>query len=461
MPFKLSRSFPPRALAVAALLAPALVLAESPPSLDELTPDWLELSVVQRTRFEVLDGQFRVGRTDDDSLLLLRTLVHPRFRLGKRATLGIELQDSRVFFEREQTPLGTSLVNAVEPLRAYLQLRGKARDGSWTVDAGRITLDVGSRRFVARNRYRNTINSFTGVDARWQREQNLLRAFFLLPHQRRPTELDALRRNGVRVDEETSDVRFAGLFASGALSPRDRWEAFLFRLEESDSPRRATRNRRLTTPGFRLLRTPLAKSWDYVVEVGVQTGTSRESRLSDEELDHRAYFVHGEVGHTFDAAWSPRLALQFDVASGDEDPNDLSKERFDTLYGARRFDFGPTGIYGPFSRSNLVSPGLRLQLKPGPGMTGFVAYRIFELESATDVWGPASLRDTSGQSGRSLGSQLEARWRKSLQSDWLPGKLGLEFGALRRWGGTFQEGVLDADQPVDSNYGYVQTTWSF
>ena len=38
--------------------------------------------------------------------------------------------------------------------------------------------------------------------------------------------------------------------------------------------------------------------------------------------------------------------------------------RFDTLYGARRFDFGPTSIYGPFIRSNLNSPALRLFFKP-------------------------------------------------------------------------------------------------
>ena len=66
--------------------------------------------------------------------------------------------------------------------------------------------------------------------------------------------------------------------------------------------------------------------------------------------------------------WSPRLIFQYDYASGDDDPNDADNNRFDTLYGARRFDFGPTGIYGPFARANLSTPGMRIKLKPAANM---------------------------------------------------------------------------------------------
>lgn len=58
-----------------------------------------------------------------------------------------------------------------------------------------------------------------------------------------------------------------------------------------------------------------------------------------------AYFEGLEVGYTFVEVWSPRFASQLDYARGDSSPNDGENNRFDTLYGARAFDFGATGIY--------------------------------------------------------------------------------------------------------------------
>jgi hypothetical protein len=59
------------------------------------------------------------------------------------------------------------------------------------------------------------------------------------------------------------------------------------------------------------------------------------------DLDHDAEFYHWEIGYAFNAAWSPVLLLQFDSASGDEDPFDNRNDGFDTLFGERRFDFAP------------------------------------------------------------------------------------------------------------------------
>ncbi len=50
---------------------------------------------------------------------------------------------------------------------------------------------------------------------------------------------------------------------------------------------------------------------------------------------------------------------------------------FDTLFGARRFDFGPAGIFGPFARNNINAPGTRLLVIPHRILTTFVAYRAW------------------------------------------------------------------------------------
>ena len=142
------------------------------------------------------------------------------------------------------------------------------------------------------------------------------------------------------------------------------------------------------------------------------------------DLRHNARFLHFEVGYAFDAAWSPNLLFQYDRASGDESPSDDGNERFNTLFGDRRFDFGPTGIYGPFQRSNLETPGLRLTFTPNARWQGMLSYRSFRLAAERDAWVGVGLRDPSGQPGRSLGRQLEGSFTWAA----LPDRLSFEAG---------------------------------
>ena len=97
--------------------------------------------------------------------------------------------------------------------------------------------------------------------------------------------------------------------------------------------------------------------------------------------------------------WSPRLAVEYDYASGDNNPKDNKDQRFDTLYGARRFDFGPTGIYGAFSRSNINTPGLPHQRFARSDVQVSLSHRIFWLASETDCWGGATYRHQPYSSG--------------------------------------------------------------
>ena len=85
-------------------------------------------------------------------------------------------------------------MNAAELLRAYLEYQGAGPGaGTLRLRGGRITMDVGSRRFVARNRFRNTINGFTGFDAQWSSDEgHTLRAFYTLPVQ---AQADRTRRS--------------------------------------------------------------------------------------------------------------------------------------------------------------------------------------------------------------------------------------------------------------------------
>jgi hypothetical protein len=454
---------------VFALLVAASVSARAEWTLnDAIMPDGISLTVKHRTRYEFLNDEFRIGRSGDTDVVAFRTLVHGRLDLPFGLTAGAELEDSRAE-QNSDTFLNTTIVNSMELLQAYLEYeRPDTFGGTLAGRGGRITMDVGSRRFVARNRFRNTINGFTGIDLEWKddgdRNGLVLRGFWTLPVLREPTALhrNRLIDNDIVFDTETTHVNFWGLYAARDFDGVGRGEFFLFGIHESDSNDRPTRNRQLATPGFRLYREPTTGRFDYTIENAIQFGTSRQSPSNTspaglKELDHFAHFHHLTLAYTFDVPWSPRVALQYDFASGDTNPNDGSNERFDTLYGARRFDFGPTGIYGPFARSNVHTPGLRIQVKPHARVSSFVAVRAFWLAADEDFWVPAGVIDRNGNSGSYVGSQVELRVRFEV----IPKNVRLEAGYAHLFAGEFIDEAPTSNDEGDSDYVYTQVSVSF
>jgi hypothetical protein len=425
------------------------------------TPDWLSLSGSHRTRYETLDSQFRLGTNGSDQALVMRTSVLAVIH-GERFSIGAELMDSRAALDDSGTFINTGIVNPADVLQVYVQWRQEdvlTPGSSSDLRMGRITMDVGSRRFVARNRYRNTINSFTGIDWHWQGTNGRqLRTFFTLPVYRKPNTRAELLHNDVEFDEQDTEVKFWGIHYATRLSWGDHGELFYFGLDEKDSPGRPTRNRDLTTLGFRLYRQPQLSRFDYQIESAIQFGENRASILQNvTDLDHFAHFQHLEVGYSFDYPWRPRMIVQYDYASGDDNPNDGDHERFTTLYGARRFDFGPTGIYGPFARANLRTLGLRLQIKPGSGISGFVSYRGYWLASDRDAWIGGLLRDRSGETGSFIGQQVEARVRWNLRPD----SVRLEAGIAHLFAGEFMADAPNTNGQGDATYFYSQIVLSY
>jgi len=419
-------------------------------------PGWLSISGSHRTRFENLDEQYRGTRNGGDQAIVFRTNILAKLDFQK-VKFAAEMLDSRVTLADSGTPLSGSIVNPLELLQAYVEIpldNTFIDDSKSSLRAGRITMDVGSRRLVARNRFRNTINGFTGIDWKLQnKREDKFRAFYTLPVQRlfSGNALD----NDAKFDEEHEEVRFWGLYYSpGKLIWDDKAEFYVFGLNEDDIPGTFnTRNRDLYTAGFRVYRKASINRFNYQLESIYQSGESRSTTTSTVDLDHFAYFHHFEIGYSFDKKWSPQLSLQFDYASGDDDPNDAENNRFDTLYGARRFDFGPTGIYGPFARSNLISPGLRLKFKPATDMSSFIALRSYWLASDNDAWTTAGISNTVGQSDNFIGTQIEARIRWEL----LPKNIRIEAGAAHLFAGDI---IYGASKSAPS-YLYTQAVFWF
>jgi hypothetical protein len=426
-------------------------------------PKWLSLSVEQRTRYETVDGSFKAGGRGGDQQIPLQLDVFLEARYN-HFRAGVEFLDARQVGSDSGSGINNTHVDEADFIQGYLAWADQnvAYSGLGAeVIVGRQTLNFGSRRLIARNAMRNTINSFDGVRLRlldynnWQ-----FNAFVTKPVGRYPNNSAQLLDGFHSFDEPEYQTWFSG----GFLEKYDiAWginaELYLYHLDEGDRKRSQTANRRYFTPGIRFYMKPAKGAFDFQTETIGQFGTVRSSTAANNStnLDHSAWYQHLDIGYTFDIPWSPRLALEYDYASGDHDPNDRKDQRFDTLYGARRFEFGPTGIYGAFARSNINTPGLLITAAPRSDVQLGLAHRLYWLAEDKDSWTSANLRDPTGRTDNFIGQQLELMARWDVNSS-----LNFETGWAHLFKGAFAKETANAPTNKDDvNYFYVQSMLRF
>jgi hypothetical protein len=410
--------------------------ALSQPDAGIKTPPWLQLSLEQRTRYEQLTNPFRGNTSETERHFPLRTRLQLEIGETTRPVrFLIEFQDSRVLYREETLSSVSSNINKHDIQQAHLEfnpgnfLSGRAKS---QILIGRFTMDLGKRRLVARNKMRNTTNAFDGIswtlagDWQWR-----MRTFFTRPAAINPEELDASSRR-----------YFWGVYFDSKQYPDFLIDVYYFGVHD---PVNAASRQRLSTIGGRLYKLPIPGSTDYELESSFQFGKNGTQ-------DHAAWLYHGELGFSFDTAFTPRVSVFHDYASGDSDPNDDRSGRFNTLYGARSFEYPPTGIYGPIYRSNINAPGIRIEMNPSGNLRIAAAFRILRLAQAKDAWVGSGLQDKSGNSGKSLGQNfdLNIQWKASR-------RLTIESGCARFFKGFYLKSLLEDPAVQDSTFFYIST----
>ena len=399
-------------LAAAAAPAQAQAQAQGPLHAALGAPGRLKLGGSVRTRYEVLQGQVRPGFNEEDDLFSVRSILSAEYDAGP-VRIGAELYDSRAYGADEGTPIGTGEVNTFELVQAYVAADfDVGAGGRGTLQAGRFTLNLGSRRLVAADDYRNTTNGYTGIRGDISPSKSLSATiFYVLPQVRLPDDLPSILDNGTAWDREGFDLSLWGAFIKhGGLIPGVAVEPYYVGFNERDADGRPTRDRNLHNLGLRIVREPATSKADFEAEAIYQFGrTSTGLTEAAARTDVSATFFHLEAGYSFAAAWKPRLSIEFDRASGDGPGEDYG--RFDTLYGMRRADLAPAGLYAALGRTNISSPGIRLEAAPGGGTDVFAAYRLLWAAEETDSFSTTGVRDPSGMSGSFAGHQLDARLR--------------------------------------------------
>lgn len=405
-------------------------------------PSGVTLEVEHRSRYETIANRFRLGETGGDQQYALRTRV--RLEVAERldpVRFLVELEDSRVYLTDPGSAVNSVQVDKYDFLQLHVGWVNhdlfRAGIGS-ALQFGRFSMDLGKRRLFARSRFPNATTRFDGIHWNLKANQSWkLQSFLFNPVVLRMTGLD-------RRDKHTL---FWGTYLSARQQRSSKLDLYYFGLRTG--PSAPNRQLNLTTVGLRWYRDAAKGKFDYEAESAWQFG--RELGLN-----HFAVLQVGELGYMFDRTWSPHLLFQYQYASGDRDPTDNRKDTFNLLFGARRFESGPTGIWGPFFRSNTQSPGYRLILSPTGSLELTLAHRMWWLAQARDQWVGSGLSDPSGNSGNFLGQHVEG---------WLTWKanaiLSFDIGYAYLAKGPYLSRVPLSPPDHNAHYFYVAPTVRF
>ncbi|MDH5429477.1 MAG: alginate export family protein [Nitrospirota bacterium] len=419
------------------------ILLQQPNSLSAATPDWLELGVEHRTRYETFSQSFTRGTAGSNQQIHQRT----RLLLGIKniwdpVRFTFEVADFRTPVADRGQDHNPIFVNHLDIFQLHLDLVSQNIFGTGTsskLEIGRVVMDFGQGRLVAGHRFGSFTPTFDGVQLTLGGHKSDawgLRAFVTRP----------VQRHSVSPDWSSPVSYFSGIAITSKHIPWANSEAYYFQLNEGSN----LQQRRLSTLGFRLFALPVRERWDYEIESTYQIGEVAQT-------NHFAHRHHGEMGYSLGTDWPLRFVYLFDYASGDPNPN----KNFDFLFAKRRVEYGPTGILGIIFPSNILSPvGFRSTLQPIPTVVWMVSYRTFWLADGRGPYVGSGLQDPTGGAGTFLGHMFDTSVNWAPQAGYFRHTI-FEAGFTHFLKGSYFDRVPQSPGTADVNYVYTMATLTF
>ena len=220
--------------------------------------------------------------------------------------------------------LGASRRDSVDLATAWMEF-GPAEGPGWRARAGRQELSIGDERLLGSDsEWANLPVTFDALLLEWRSESARVEVFTAAPvgivHRSRNRHLREERLQGIH----------AAAQAAGTW-----WEPFLLRSTNSlESTER-------DTAGV-LVKGESRWGLEHNLEIAMQRGHTQD-------LAVRAWAAHLELGRSLKAD-RLAVAVEYNFASGDSDPEDGNTGSFDDLYAAA---YNKYGVLDPFAARNL------------------------------------------------------------------------------------------------------------
>jgi hypothetical protein len=380
-----------------------------------------------------------------------------------------QMQDVReAYSDRANIPgvRGAEGDDAADLRQGYIAI-GDVKKFPLLLTVGRQAITYGDSRLVADSRWGNFGRTFDAVRLRYEEPKFWVEGFAMRPVQIKRHEFD---------DSDSAD-NFFGVYASTTAIPIQTTDFYVFYRDKSDNqPDLDPTNRidpqgtwngpaaRFATFGARVKSKPDAlHGWDYTAEVAYENGDLYQSTLDSTRFNLSAFAAHVSGGYTFENTFgTPRVGLEYDFASGDDNPNDRDSQSFQNLFPSNHEKYG---FMDEFSWRNIHDARFQLNFKPIKKLDLEADYHAFWLANTDDFWyrsnGYSTLRTKTpdGRDVRTIGAGNFAGQEIDLTATYeLTKNLKVQTGYSHFFAGDY---LVDTGPHSDADFAYVMTTLSF
>ncbi len=403
-----------------------------------------------RERYEFRsNADFDRSKGDTLSFVGSRIRLSVGYEAAPDLLFFLQMQDSRLFGGESTT---ASNEKNLDLHQGYLTMKNL---GPLTLTLGRQELAFGDHRLVGNFGWSNIGRSFDG-----------LRLAYTAGSWRMDVWGTSTKQYGTNVGadpdptkESGDSQQFYGIYtavkaASFSIEP------YLFYLLDTGNPSGtaitdpAARGQNRVTAGLRVDGKIAEDAVDLTGEVAYQTG-SMKARGTTPKSDISASAFAVKTGYTMPVTMKPRIGIEYDRASGDDDPSDDKFKTFENLFPTNHPHYGYMDYVG---WRNMQDLRVSLGAKPTEVSGVSLDYHRFQLIEKADHWYRASgaifMTTPPGNSETDLGQELDV-----VASTVIKERFRLEAGYARFFPGDYVKVNSSAHDPSD--FVYLQTKMDF
>lgn len=352
-----------------------------------------------------------------DPAVALRTRLGVQLAPTEHVGLFIQAQDSRFFGETANTTTDAKNLDLHQGYVDLTNIGGRP----WMLRAGRQEVTLGDGRLVGAPDWSNVGRALDAI---------------ILSYQPDNWGMTAL---GAITDRTTNSAQWVtGVYGTWKRFPGGVLDGYYVLLKDNDGATGAAAGTGASltvhTLGLRTQST-FANGLDVGVDGAVQAGKFGSNTIM-------AYAGHAASGYTFTTDWKPRIGLEYNYASGDDNTT-ARYTKFSNLLPANHNKYGMMDLNG---WTNMHDAALQLSAKPGK-WTAALAYHLLAVDKPSSTGDSFAGFVGAAGLGRIAGHEID------LQGKWTM-NANCEIGAGY---GRFLPGAYlkNQGQTRHSDFGYV------